>query len=53
MEPRRRELKAAKPRAEEKPKRFRLVKLEERIAPRTKGRHTQGDCTTGTSYSIE
>jgi hypothetical protein len=33
MEPRREELKAPKPRTEEKPKRFRIVKLEERIAP--------------------
>jgi hypothetical protein len=33
-EPRREEVKALKPRPEEKQKRFRLVKLEERIAPR-------------------
>jgi hypothetical protein len=33
MEPRREEPKAPKPRTEEKPKRFRIVKLEERIAP--------------------
>jgi hypothetical protein len=33
MEPRRDEKKTVKPHTEEKPKRFRLVKLEERIAP--------------------
>jgi hypothetical protein len=33
MEPRREEPQAPTPRPEEKPKRFRLVKLEERIAP--------------------
>jgi hypothetical protein len=32
-EPRREEPKAPKPRTEEKPKRFRLVKLEERVTP--------------------
>jgi hypothetical protein len=32
-EPRRDEPKVAAPRPEEKPKRFRLIKLEERIAP--------------------
>jgi hypothetical protein len=57
MEPRREEPKTPKPRPEEKPKRFRLIKLEERVAP-VKGGHvtkgcTHGDCTTGTSYSIE
>jgi hypothetical protein len=58
MEPRREELprqepKAPAPRPEEKPKRFRLIKLEERIAPKH-GRSTQGACTDGcTGYSIE
>jgi hypothetical protein len=33
MEPRQEKPKSAKPRTEEKPKRFRIVKLEERIAP--------------------
>jgi hypothetical protein len=33
MEPRQQKPKTAKPGTEEKPKRFRLVKLEERIAP--------------------
>ncbi len=33
MEPRREEPKAPEPRTEQKPKRFRIVKLEERIAP--------------------
>jgi hypothetical protein len=42
MEPRREEPKAPKPRTEEKPKRFRIVKLEERIAPAYHG--TAGAC---------
>jgi hypothetical protein len=33
MEPHSEEPKVPKPRTEEKPKRFRIVKLEERIAP--------------------
>jgi hypothetical protein len=33
MDPRREQPKTVKPRPEEKPKRFRLVKLEERITP--------------------
>jgi hypothetical protein len=38
MEPRREEqAKAPEPRAERKPKRFRIVKLEERIAPQGGG----------------
>jgi hypothetical protein len=41
MEPRREELKAPKPRTEEKPKRFRIVKLEERIAPAKGGNGTK------------
>jgi hypothetical protein len=39
MEPRREEPKDTKPRPEEKLKRFRLVKLEERIAPSKGGTH--------------
>jgi hypothetical protein len=34
MEPRRDRPRVPKPRPEEKPRRFRLIKLEERIAPR-------------------
>jgi hypothetical protein len=33
MKPRQEKPKTVKPRTEEKPKRFRIVKLEERIAP--------------------
>ena len=45
MEPRREEQqKTLKPSAGQKPKRFRIVKLEERIAPR-KGGHSQGKLT--------
>jgi hypothetical protein len=33
MEPRREKPKAPKPRTEEKPKRFHLIKLEQRLAP--------------------
>lgn len=46
MEPRREEKKPVKPRPEEKPKRFRLVKLEERIAPKGGGSHRH--CGNGT-----
>jgi hypothetical protein len=49
MEPRREPPKALKPRPEEKQKRFRLIKLEERIAPR-KGTN---DSQNVTGYSIE
>ena len=34
MEPRSQEPKTTKPQSEEKPKRFRIIKLEERIAPK-------------------
>jgi hypothetical protein len=44
MEPHREEQKALEPSAEQKPKRFRIVKLEERIAPRMGGGGT-GHCT--------
>jgi hypothetical protein len=37
MEPRREEPKAPKPRPEEKPKRFRILRLEERLAPKHGG----------------
>jgi hypothetical protein len=49
MEPRREQPKAAKPRPEEKQKRFRLIKLEEWIAPR----RGTNDSQNGTGYSIE
>ena len=45
MEPRREEPKAPTPRPEEKPKRFRIVKLEERIAPGGESQGT-GFCIT-------
>jgi hypothetical protein len=50
MEPRREEQKPEEPRPEVKRKRFRLIKLEERIAPREYGDHgyTKGlACTKG------
>jgi hypothetical protein len=53
MEPRREEPKAPPPGAEPKPKRFRIVKLEERIAP-SKGGNTVNaqTCACGTgSYT--
>jgi hypothetical protein len=62
MEPRREEPKAPTPRPGEKPKRFRLIRLEERIAPSKGGNGTHNcptkNCTltgacTGTTYSIE
>jgi hypothetical protein len=46
MEPHREEQKAP-PRAEPKPKRFRIVKLEERIAPSKGGNGTNNGCFTG------
>jgi hypothetical protein len=43
MEPRREELqKALKPNAEQKPNRFRIVKLEDRIAPAKGGNGNHG-----------
>jgi hypothetical protein len=42
MEPRREEKKPEKPRPEEKQKRFRLIKLEERIAPKGGGKGQGG-----------
>jgi hypothetical protein len=55
MESRREQPKAAEPRPEEKQKRFRLIKLEERIAPKSKGGGTRGinDSQNGTGWSIE
>ncbi len=48
MEPRREDLhKALEPGARPKPKRFRIVKLEERIAPSSKG----GTANSRTCYS--
>ena len=65
MEPRQEKPKPPKPRPEEKPRRFRIVKLEERIAPSKGGKGTNNcpsvnltgcpslcTCTTGTA-SIE
>jgi hypothetical protein len=47
MEPHREEQsKALEPGAEPKPKRFRIVKLEERIAPQTGGNGTHHYCST-------
>jgi hypothetical protein len=53
-EPRREEPRAPAPRPEEKQKRFRLIKLEERIAPR-RGTNGTGinDSQNQTGYSIE
>ena len=51
MEPHREEPKAPKPRPEEKQKRFRIVKLEERIAPggpKTSNHHCTTNCTNYT-----
>jgi hypothetical protein len=49
MEPHREEQnKAPEPSAERKPKRFRIVKLEERIAPKKGGRGTNNSCACGT-----
>ncbi len=51
MEPLREEQnKAPPPGAEQKPKRFRLVKLEERIAPSQPGVHTRG-CSYRCTYA--
>jgi hypothetical protein len=61
MEPHREEQKAPEPSAEQKPKRFRIVKLEERIAP-SKGGNTKNcfsfpghanTCGCNPGYSIE
>ncbi len=47
MEPHREDQpKALEPRAERKPKRFRIVKLEERIAPSKGGHGTNNVCGT-------
>jgi hypothetical protein len=59
MEPHREEQKAPEPSAEQKPKRFRIVKLEERIAPSRGGKpkltdfgcyNPTGDCLGTTAY---
>ena len=52
MEPREQNLlQTPKVRCEQKPRRFRIVMLEERIAPSKGGNHTHngGACATGTS----
>ena len=49
MEPHReKEQKTPNVHAEPKPKRFRIVKLEERIAPRKGGKGTNNSCACGT-----
>ena len=52
MEPRREEPTAPTPQPKEKPRRFRIVKLEERIAPSKGGNHTHngGGCVTLAAY---
>jgi hypothetical protein len=50
MEPRREESKTPMPRPEEKQKRFRLIRLEERIAPSKGGKGTN-NCPTANLYS--
>jgi hypothetical protein len=51
MEPRREESqKALEPSAAQKPKRFRIVKLEERIAPRRGGNGTNNGCGGGGTH---
>jgi hypothetical protein len=54
MEPHRDEpQKAVPPSAEQKPKRFRIVKLEERIAPSKGGNGTNNGCYSGhTCYCV-
>jgi hypothetical protein len=46
MEPSREQPKAPKPPTEDKPKRFRIVKLEERIAPGWVGTKNHSRCVT-------
>jgi hypothetical protein len=56
MESRREEPKAPTPRPQEKPKRFRIVKLEERIAPGGAAKPFSNHCTKacgGGTASIE
>ncbi len=51
MEPRREEQRAPQPSAEQKPKRFRIVKLEERIAPsHHKATQAGPTCPVATGY---
>jgi hypothetical protein len=45
VDPRREEPKAPKPRPEQKRKRFRLIKLEERVTPHGGGPISGGRCT--------
>jgi len=48
MEPRQHEKKIGERRPDEKKKRFRIVKLEERIAPSKGGKGTNNTCACGT-----
>ncbi len=52
-EPRREEAKASTPRPEEKRKRFRILKLEERIAPKYHVKGTQDSDASVGGLSIE
>jgi hypothetical protein len=49
--PHREEPKASAPRPEEKPKRFRIVKLEERVAP-SKGGNGTTNCPTNNTCNF-
>jgi hypothetical protein len=51
MEPRREEPKVAKTRTEERKKRFRIVKLEERVAP-SKGGNGTTNCATNNTCNF-
>jgi hypothetical protein len=46
MEPRREESKVPTSQPADKPKRFRIIKLEERIAPSRGGNGTNNECLT-------
>ncbi len=50
MEPRREEEQKAPPGIEPKPKRFRIVRLEERIAPAKGGQGSNNYCETGRTF---
>jgi hypothetical protein len=53
MEPRREQPKVPEPRPDEKRKRFRIIKLEERIAPsKSGGGDTKGSNLSGGAYTI-
>jgi hypothetical protein len=53
MEPRREEPTAPTPQPQEKPRRFRIVKLEERIAPSKGGAKLTKSCTYGCCGQLE